>query len=94
MPRGAGSVTITYTTEDFVRRAVGSVLHGKYHGRFVCSSCLVRMTLERLQTGWRQSEIELAMEKVFKAPGAINYIPTCPCARCRQSLPCLGEPYR
>ena len=94
VPRGAGSVTITYRTEDFVRRAVGSVLHGKYQGGFVCSSCLVGLTLERLHVGWRKLEIELAMEKVFKAPGAVNYVPTCPCARCKRPMPCLGEPRR
>lgn len=62
-------MTVTYTTEDFVRRAVGSLLRGKYSGRFVCSSCLVRLTLERLQTGWRRSEIEAGMERMFRAPG-------------------------
>ena len=87
-------MTVTYTTEDFVRRAVGSLLRGKYRDRFVCSSCLVRLTLERLQTGWRRSEIEAAMEKVFKAPGAVDYMPSCLCARCRQSLPCLGGTLR
>lgn len=86
-------MTVTYTTEDFVRRAVGGVLGDKYHGTAVCSSCLVRMTLERLHTGWRKSEIELAMEKVFKAPGALKPMPTGPCARCRRPIPCLGEPH-
>lgn len=91
--RGADFVTGTYTTEDFVRRTVGRVLRDKYQGRVVCPSCLVGMTLERLHAGWRRSEISMAMEKVFRAPGALNCMPTGPCARCRRPTPCLGEPH-
>jgi hypothetical protein len=80
---------LTYTTEDFIRRAVYGVLGGAYRGRGVCSSCLVGMALERLHSGWRKSEVELAMEKVFKTPGPLSYMPREPCARCRRSLPCL-----
>ncbi len=87
-------MTVTYTTEDFVRRAVGRMLGGKYQGNVVCSSCLVGMTMERLHAGWRKSEIELAMEKVFKMPGALDCRPTGPCGRCKRSTPCLGEPHR
>ena len=86
-------MTISYTTEGFVRRAVGSSLD-KYQGRIVCSSCLVRMSLERLQAGWRKSEVERAMDRVFEAPEAFNHIPTGPCARCSRATPCLGRPYR
>lgn len=86
------ATTITYTTEDFVRRAVGRVLAGKYEGGAVCSSCLVGMTLERLPAGWRRSEIELAMGKVFEIPGAaLNCMPIGPCARCQRPMPCLGR---
>ncbi len=82
---------VTYTTEDFVRRAVGRLLHDKYHGGVVCSWCLVGMTLERLHTGWRKSEIVQAMEKVFKTPGALKAMSDGPCARCKRPTPCLGE---
>ena len=81
----------TYTTEDFVRRMVGRLLGGRYRGRAVCASCLVGMTLERLHTGWRKSEIEQAMEKVFKTPGALKAMSDGPCARCKRPTPCLGE---
>jgi hypothetical protein len=49
------------------------------------------MTLERLHTGWRRSEIELAMGKVFTIPGALDRLPTGACARCKRSMPCLGR---
>jgi hypothetical protein len=49
------------------------------------------MTLERLHTGWRKSEIEQAMEKVFKTPGALKAMSDGPCARCKRPTPCLGE---
>jgi hypothetical protein len=82
----------TYTTEDFVRLTVGPLLRGPYRGRAVCSRCLVGMTLERLHAGWRKSEIEHAMEKVFGAPGALGRVSDGPCARCKRPEPCLGGP--
>ncbi|MFI5375219.1 MAG: hypothetical protein ACHQ8D_11375 [Candidatus Rokuibacteriota bacterium] len=85
---------VTYTTEGFIRRAVSRVLGGAYRGRGVCASCLVGMALERLHTGWRRSEVEGAMEKVFKTPGPLSSVAIGPCARCRRSMPCLlgGRP--
>jgi hypothetical protein len=86
---------MTYSNEDFVRRAAGSILRGDmYRGKFVCLPCLVTMTLERLHSGWRQSEIERAMDKVSKTPGAITYLPTFICALCQKTMPCLGSPRR
>jgi hypothetical protein len=82
---------VTYTTEDFVRRTVGRLLRGRYHGGVVCSGCLVGMTLERLHTGWRRSEIEQAMEKVFGAPGALGRVASGPCVRCKRPNSCIGE---
>ena len=61
---------MTYTTEEFVRRAVLGILRrDKYRGRFVCLTCLVAMTLESLHRGWRKSEIMGAMDKAYAAPG-------------------------
>jgi hypothetical protein len=85
------ATAVTYTTEDFVRRTVGRLLRGRYQGGVVCSVCLVGMTLERLHTGWRKSEIEQAMEKVFRAPGALGSVASGPCARCKRPNPCIGE---
>ena len=82
---------VTYTTEDFVRRMVGRLLGGSYRGRAVCASCLVGMTLERLHTGWRKSEIEQAMGKVFDTPGDLGVTPSGPCARCNRPSPSIGE---
>jgi hypothetical protein len=67
-------------------RAAGGILRGnKYRGKFVCLPCLVTMTLERLHPGWRQSEIERAMDKVSQTPGAITYLPTFICALCQKT---------
>jgi hypothetical protein len=82
-------VIVTYTTEGFIRRAVDRILGGVYRGRGVCASCLVGMALERLHAGWRRSEVEGAMEKVFKTPGPLNRVPIGLCGRCRRSMPCL-----
>jgi hypothetical protein len=82
----------TYSTEDFVRRTVGGLLRGRYRGAAVCSRCLVGMTLESLHAGWRKSEIEHAMEKVFSVPGTLGRVSDGPCARCKRPEPCIGEP--
>ena len=80
----------TYTTEDFVRRTVAGLLRGRYRSGAICSRCLVALTLECLHAGWRKSEIEHAMEKVFAAPGALGHESGGPCARCKRSEPCIG----
>ena len=86
--------TVNYTTEDFVRRAVAGLFRGEYAGKSLCSPCLVTLAHQRMQRGWRTSEIERAMDAVFKSPGALILLPTFLCARCTNSLPCLEAPHR
>jgi hypothetical protein len=78
------------TTEEFIRRAVASLLRREYAGKFVCAPCLVTLLHERMHRGWRKSEIERAMTKVFQSPGALACMPTLICATCRKPAPCLG----
>jgi hypothetical protein len=87
---------MTYTTEDFLRRAIlGILCRGNYRGRFVCLTCLVTKTLESLHRGWRKSEITQAMGKVYAAPGIpLESRASFLCAHCRKTMPCLGAPYR
>jgi hypothetical protein len=77
-----------YATEDFVRRAVASLLRREYAGKFVCAPCLVP------HRGWRKPEIERAMAKVFQSPDALTCMPTMICAVCTKTKPCLGSPRR
>lgn len=79
-----------YATEDFIRRAVGSLLRREYAGQFVCAPCLVTLLHERMHRGWRKSEIERAMAKVFRSPDALTSMPTLICATCGKTVPCLG----
>ena len=61
--------------------------------KFLCSACLVKMTLERLHTGWRKSEIARAVDKVYAAPGIpMESRASFLCAHCRKTMPCLGAP--
>jgi hypothetical protein len=83
---------MTYSAEDFVRREVGALLRGEYRGKPLCSACLVKMTLERLHTGWRKSEITRAMGKVFSTPGAMKSLPASECTSCQKPMPCLQVP--
>ena len=79
-----------YATEDFIRRAVGSLLRREYAGKFMCAPCLVPLLLQRMHRGWRKPEIERAMAKVFRSPDALTFIPTLICATCEKTVPCLG----
>ena len=56
---------MSYSTENFVRRAVVGLFRGEYAGKFLCSGCLITLTHRHMQRGWRKSEIERSMEAVF-----------------------------
>ena len=80
---------MTYATENFVRRAVSSLLRSEYAGKFVCSPCLATLTHQHMQRGWRKSEIEQSMAVVFESPGALTCMPIMICAVCTKTRPCL-----
>ncbi len=83
----------TYTTVDLVRRVVDGLLRGDCRGRFVCSSCLVRLTRDHLDKSCATSEIVRMMAGIFDAPNRMAYAPTSTCALCaRTNRPCLGVP--
>src|SRR5262249_31566371 len=50
--------SMSYSTENFVRRAVVGLFRGEYAGKFLCSECLITLTHRHIQRGWRKSEIE------------------------------------
>lgn len=83
---------MTYTTEEFVRRELRGILHGDtYRNRFVCLTCLVTMTRERLHPGWRKSEITRAVDRIYVTPGtSMASRASFACAHCRRTMPCLG----
>lgn len=89
---GQEEAAMTYPTEEFVRRIVGRLLCSDYRGKFFCSSCLVKLARESLDTTYSKSEIEGAIDTVFQSPGALRSVPTCLCAGCRKTMPCLGAP--
>jgi hypothetical protein len=87
---------MTYTTEEFARRELRSILRGDtYRNRFVCLPCLVPMTLERLHPGWRKSEIMRAVDRIYATPGdAMVSRAAVVCAHCGKTMPGLGMPDR
>ncbi len=82
--------SMTYSTENFVRRAIVGLLRGEYAGKFLCSACLITLTHQHMQRGWRKSEIERSMEAVFTAPEPLTCMPTSSCALCQKTTACLG----
>src|SRR6266436_10214206 len=83
---------MTYPTEELVRHLVGNLVRSDYRGKFFCSSCLVKLARESLDTIYPKSEIERTMDTVFQSPGALRFVPTFLCAGCRKTMPCLGAP--
>jgi hypothetical protein len=83
---------MTYPTEELVRRIVGRFLRSDYRGEFFCSSCLVKLARESLNTTYPRSEAERAMDTVFRSPGVLGSVPTFLCAGRRKTMPCLGAP--
>jgi len=43
-----------------------------------------------MHRGWRKSNMERAMTKVFQSPSALACMRTMICATCRKTAPCLG----
>ena len=59
---------MTYLTEELVRRIVGHFLRSDNRAQFFCSSGLVKLARESLDTTYPRSEIERAMNTVFQSP--------------------------
>ena len=83
-----------YTAGDFVRRVVGSLLQGDYRGKFLCPSCLGKLTRDHLDKSYSLVEIGWAVDEIFSDPGAITLVSTSVCAQCKRKkpMPCLGVP--
>ena len=45
-----------------------------------------------MDTTYPKSEIERALDTVFRSPGALKSVPTFLCPGCRKTMPCLGAP--
>src|SRR6266567_9383388 len=88
--------SMSYSTENFVRRAVVGLLRGVYAGKFLCSACLITLTHQHMQRGWRKSEIERSMDAVFKSPEPLTCMVPSICAlsarrRRRASVPFVHD---
>ena len=84
---------MTYTTEEFVRRELRSILRGDvYRNRFVCLTYLATMTLERLHPGWRKSEITRAVDLSATPGDSMASRAAAVCAHCGKTMPCLETP--
>jgi ferredoxin len=69
---------MTDPTEELVRRVVGNLLRSDYRGNVFCSTCLVKLARESLDTIYPKSEIERTMDTVFQSPGALRFVPALP----------------
>ena len=83
---------MTYTTEEFVRLEVGKLLRFDYPKKAICSLCLVKILRQTFSTGYAESQIKRAIEKVFESPGALTRLASFSCGVCRGTMRCLIAP--
>jgi hypothetical protein len=73
------------TTEDAIRREVGKLLRVDYCGKFMCTSCLLKLAVERFGTTVHtRGQIERVLDVIFRSPGAPRRVPTFVCDQCGQ----------
>jgi hypothetical protein len=78
------------TAEDFIRSEVGRLLRVDYRGKFMCASCLLKLTVERFGTiRYTRGQIERTLDTVFRSPGALRRVHRFVCDHCGQMTPCL-----
>jgi hypothetical protein len=84
---------MTYTTEEFVRLEVGKLLRVDYPRKAICSLCLLKILRQTFSTGYTESQIKRAVEKVFESPGALTGLASSSCAVCiKVTMRCLIAP--
>lgn len=80
-----------FTTEDFVRRIVGSTLRsGAWRGRALCDLCLEKLAFEGLGLTFKKTDVHAALDAIREEPGALVFLPTFACAKCQKAGPCLS----
>jgi hypothetical protein len=78
------------TAEDFIRREVSKLLRIDYRGKFMCSTCLLKLVVERFgTTPYTRGQFERALDAVFGSPGALRRVHAFVCDQCGKTLPCL-----
>lgn len=83
------------TTEDFVRRIVGSTLRsGAWRGRALCVLCLKKLAFEELGPTFKKTDVHTALDAIREKPGALTFLPTFSCATCQKTGPCLSASLR
>jgi hypothetical protein len=79
-----------FTTEDFVRRIVGSTLRsGAWRGRALCVLCLEKLAFEKLGLTFK-TDVHTALDAIREQPGALVLLPTFTCATCQKTGLCLS----
>jgi hypothetical protein len=80
-----------FTTEDFVRRIVGTTLRsGAWRGRALCVLCLERLAVEELGRTFKATDVHRALAAIREKPGALVFRPTFVCAKCQKTRPGLS----
>lgn len=64
-----------FTTEDFVRRIVGSTLRsGGWRGRVLCDLCLEKLAFEGLGLTFKKTDVHAALDAIRETPGALVFL--------------------
>ena len=80
-----------FTTEDFVRRIVGTTLRsGAWRGRALCALCLEKLAFEGLGPTFKKTDVHTALDAIRDKPGVLVFLPTFRCAKCQRTRPCIS----
>ena len=82
---------LSFTTDEIVRTLIAVLLRtDPWRYKFLCYRCLLALTLEQPSTANKEYEVRRAIERVFRQPGALAYLPSFPCAKCHDLAACIS----
>ena len=81
---------MTSRIQDVVRREVSKLFRDRYRGRFLCVSCLAPFVRDLVGTTHTTAQIQRALRKVSKMPGALRCKRSFICDQCGKTTSCLG----
>lgn len=80
-------------TEDFARQELeGFFRRRDERGKFYCVACLAEQLVREGTRGIFPAAWLASIESALERPGTLRVELRGPCAVCRQSRPCIGDP--
>ena len=89
-PRRLRAKKIDSTSDALVRALVGDALRsGPWTHALLCHGCLLKLMVAR-GLAYGNVEVRQALDRIFRNPEDLVYMPAFPCAKCNSTMACLG----